>query len=125
MNEADDYFKDYKILMNKFWDLLEATLDKNINEICKIIKEVHMDNIALKYFYNHIALGFVIFYAYFKAQNSYQIEQENETELGVADFIFYPKFDTTRPAIIIELKINDSTYIKKKDLKFLINYKIW
>jgi len=89
-------------------EVLDATLNKNTEVVCKLMESVHLDKATLKTFYNHITLGFIVQFAYFDAKNTYKIEQEKESGKGVADFIFYPKNMLNGTVIILELKVGTS-----------------
>ncbi|OUM58348.1 hypothetical protein PIROE2DRAFT_16393 [Piromyces sp. E2] len=90
-------------------DVLDATLNKNTNEICNLFKGIRMDDeVPNKFYYNHITLGFIVKYAYFDAKTKYNIEQEKTAGKRVVDFIFYPKNMFNGIVIILELKVGTS-----------------
>ncbi|ORY84572.1 hypothetical protein LY90DRAFT_499288 [Neocallimastix californiae] len=59
---------------------------------------------------DHGNLKRVIDYAYFNAKDYYDIKEEENSEKGNLDYIFYPKIENEgkKPVIIIELKTNGS-----------------
>ncbi|OUM60272.1 hypothetical protein PIROE2DRAFT_63263 [Piromyces sp. E2] len=104
INEKDDLIE-YRYLKNNSEKLFKATLERNVNEVCKILKKFHMDNTTLKNYYNHVTLTSVVYFGYYHARNKYCVESEEPAGDGVADFIFYPKNGNEDIAIIIELKV--------------------
>ncbi|OUM67614.1 hypothetical protein PIROE2DRAFT_4902 [Piromyces sp. E2] len=108
MSDESD-FDIYKKLMNESKKILEATLTSNIKEICQILQKVYEEKSIIKGDYNHITLEFIIKFAYFDAQNTYEIKQEETKGQEYVDFIFIPKHkNENKTAIILELKVGKS-----------------
>jgi len=105
VNEEED-FEEFKKLINNSEDLLEATLNKNTDEVCKILNDFHMRNTPLKQ-YNHFAFSSILFFAYYYARDKYFVEKEETDSNEIADFIFYPK-NYNDTGIIIEIKVDET-----------------
>ncbi|ORX65570.1 hypothetical protein BCR32DRAFT_113801 [Anaeromyces robustus] len=105
--------KYYYNMINNSEEMLKMTLKKNPEEICKILKNSHMEKIKPRDKMDHGNLKRVFEFAYFNARINYIVDEEVGKGKGIADFIFYPK-DKNKAVIIIELKVNGSA---KKALK--------
>ncbi|ORX75427.1 hypothetical protein BCR32DRAFT_329813 [Anaeromyces robustus] len=120
LNDKNE-FEIYNNLMNYSKKMLEATLTKNTKDVCQILEKVHTKRSTIKGYYDHITLEFIVKFAYFDAQNKYDIKQEETRGKGFVDFIFYPKHDNeNKTVIILELKVGKSAeeainQIYKKD----------
>ena len=86
-------------------DMINATINKDIDTMIRIIQEVHNVNIPFIHYNNENSLACVIILAYISARSKYNIVREEKAGKGFADFIFYPH-KITDPAFIIELKVN-------------------
>ena len=60
------------------------------------------------FYNNEQALRYVIKFAYIVCINYYLKVEELPTGKGIADVVFIPKRDTSLPAMIVELKWNES-----------------
>jgi len=108
INDESD-FEIYKKLMNDSKKMLEATLTSNTKEVCQILQKVHEEKSTINSYYNHITLEFIVKFAYFDAQNKYDIKQEETKGKDYVDFIFIPKSNNeNKTAIILELKVGKS-----------------
>ncbi len=110
-------------------DLLNATLCANADEVEKGIENVHMDNTSILSYNDENSLSCAITIAYFSARKYYVMIREMPTGKGFADIVFLPKFPYDKPALIVELKWNQSvtgaiSQIKeRKYIKSLQDYK--
>ncbi|ORX64853.1 hypothetical protein BCR32DRAFT_297922 [Anaeromyces robustus] len=109
----NDDLEYYYNMINNSEEMLKMTLKKNPKEICKILKNSHMEKIKPRDKMDHGNLKRVFEFAYFNARINYIVDEEVGKGKGIADFIFYPK-DKNEAVIIIELKVNGSA---KKALK--------
>ncbi|ORX64854.1 hypothetical protein BCR32DRAFT_272944 [Anaeromyces robustus] len=109
----NDDLEYYYNMINNSEEMLKMTLKKNPEEICKILKNSHMEKIKPRDKMDHGNLKRVFEFAYFNARINYIVDEEVGKGKGIADFIFYPK-DKNKAVIIIELKVNGSA---KKALK--------
>jgi len=102
--------------------MLETTLAKNTKDVYKILKKVHNEKTAIKDFHSHITLEFIVKYAYFDAQSTYDIKQEDTKGKEYVDFIFYPKHNNeNKTVIILELRVGESAK-EAIDQIYKINY---
>ena len=79
-----------------------------------------IQRIHLFYLINENSLSCVITLAYFSAQKDYTLIREMPAGKGFADIVFIPGKHTAKPAILVELKWNQSVQgaigqIKKKE----------
>ncbi|MCD7949111.1 MAG: ATP-binding protein [Erysipelotrichaceae bacterium] len=92
-------------------DLLEATWNMNEEKVAQYIEEAHQDTSIIAY-NDENALACVINTAYVPAANNYYtISREMPTGKGYADLIFIPAPRSHKPAIVIELKWNQTPEI--------------
>lgn len=89
-------------------ELLEATLHKDAEAVARRIDAVHTDNTSILSYNNENSLSCVITLAYFSAQKDYTLVRELPSGKGFADIVFLPRRHTNKPALIVELKWNQS-----------------
>ena len=88
--------------------LLKNTLDGNEAVVAETIKRVREMNYAPMFYNNEQALRYVIKFAYIICVDYYLKVEELPTGHGIADVVFIPKRDTSLPAMIVELKWNET-----------------
>ena len=88
--------------------LLKDTLDGNETMVAETIKRVREMNYAPMFYNNEQALRYVIKFAYIVCIDYYLKVEELPTGHGIADVVFIPKRDTSLPAMIVELKWNET-----------------
>ena len=88
--------------------LLQDTLNGNETAVADTIAKVHETNYAPMFYNNEQALRYVIKFAYIVCIDYYLKVEELPTGKGIADVVFIPKRDTSLPAMIVELKWNES-----------------
>ncbi len=101
-------------------ELLKATLNGNEEKVAELIGQVHQDNTSILKYNDENSLACVLSLAYYTAQNKYIIYRELATGKGFADLVFIPRKNIDLPAIIVELKHNQTSgaaieQIKKKN----------
>lgn len=106
--------------------LLQDTLNGNETEVVNAIVHVRNTNYAPMFYNNEQALRYVIKFAYIVCVDYYLKVEELPTGHGIADVVFLPKRDTSLPAMIVELKWNQTAegaikQIKEKDYPSLIS----
>lgn len=89
-------------------ELLEATLNKDTEAVARTIDAVYTDNTSILSYNNENSLSCVITLAYFSAQKDYTLVRELPSGKGFADIVFLPRRHTNKPALIVELKWNQS-----------------
>ena len=106
--------------------LLQDTLNGNEEAVVNAIVRVRNTNYAPMFYNNEQALRYVIKFAYIVCIDYYLKVEELPTGHGIADVVFLPKRDTSLPAMIVELKWNQTAegaikQIKEKDYPSLIS----
>ena len=102
--------KDYSVtnkIIQSSQELLAETLRMNEEAVAAALDESHINVTSNRNYNNKDALQSAIYLAYIYALNKYTIIKEMTTGKGFADVVFIP-FAQGLPAIIIELKRNDS-----------------
>ncbi len=107
-------------------DLLEATLRGDTEMVEKEIDAIHSANVSILAYNNENALSCVITLAYYSAQKYYTLIRELPTGKGFADIVFLPGKYTDKPAMIVELKWDQSAQgaikqIKEKNYSGILN----
>lgn len=88
--------------------LLNATLQKEEDTVAEIIEQVHQVNTSPKFYNNEQALRSVVIMAYLSCVDDYIRFEELASGKGYVDLLFLPVANTSKPALIIELKWNKS-----------------
>jgi hypothetical protein len=88
--------------------LLEATWQMDAATVAKGIDTVHEEMTSILNYNNENALSCVINLAYYTARNEYTLIREFPTGKGFADVVFLPRKISNKPAIVVELKWNQS-----------------
>ncbi|MBO4395164.1 MAG: AAA family ATPase [Eubacterium sp.] len=89
--------------------LLADTIAENSEAVATAITEVHESEYAPTFYNNEQSLRYVIKMAYISCVDQYAKVEELPSGHGLADVVFLPKRRSTLPAMIVELKMNDST----------------
>lgn len=89
-------------------ELLSATLEMNEEKVAELIEKAHQDNTSIIKYNDENSLACVLSLAYYYAKKSYIIHRELPTGKGFADLIFIPRYNNPNPAILLELKWNDT-----------------
>ena len=106
--------------------LLQDTLNGNETKVSETIKKVRETNYAPMFYNNEQSLRYVIKFAYIVCIDYYMKVEELPTGHGIADVVFIPKRDTSLPAMIVELKWNETAdsaiaQIKKRSYPAILN----
>ena len=101
-------------------ELVEKTWAMDREAVAKGIDVVHQDMTSILSYNNENALSCVISLAYYGARTEYTMIRELPTGKGFADIVFLPHKYSDKPAMIVELKWNQSAegaikQIKEKD----------
>ena len=105
--------------------LLQLTLAQNAEKVAEMLQEVHCDNCSVIQYNDENSLACVLSLAYYSAQDSYAIYRELQGGEGFVDLVFVPRTGNQNPAMIVELKWNQSTgialeQIKNRNYRFII-----
>lgn len=98
--------------------LLQATLDGNAEVVAKGIDAVHDENTSILSYNNENSLACVLSLAYYYARNDYVIHREYATGKGFADLVMIPRKNVELPAIIVELKYDETVQAAIEQIKF-------
>ena len=91
-------------------ELLEQTLLKNSDAVAQALDNTHLHVTSSRNYNNENALAAAVYIAFVHALNYYNCFKELSTGKGFADLVYVPVVKSPEhPAIIIELKINEST----------------
>lgn len=106
--------------------LLQDTLSGNETAVAETIERVRETNYAPMFYNNEQSLRYVIKFAYIICIDYYMKVEELPTGKGIADVVFIPKRDTSLPAMIVELKWNESSesaieQIKERNYPTILN----
>ena len=100
-------------------ELLKATLNFNEEKVAELIDKAHSENTSILKYNDENSLSCVISLAYYSARKTYTIDRELPAGKGYADLVFKPRKNNSNPAMIVELKYDQSAegaieQIKKK-----------
>ena len=97
--------------------LLQLTLAQNAEKVAEMLQEVHSDNCSVIQYNDENSLACVLSLAYYSAQDSYAIYRELQGGEGFADLVFVPRTGNHNPAMIVELKWNQTTGVALGQIK--------
>ena len=89
--------------------LLDATLRGDAATVARMVQDAHIDNASLIKYSDENSMSCVLSIAYYYAHGDYIFHREYQTGTGFADLVLMPRKNTSTPAIIVELKYNDTT----------------
>ena len=97
--------------------LLQNTLAGKEDDVAAALDKAHRE-IASNLDYNtEFALGCAVILAYWSARKDYDIIREMPTGYGYADIVFLPLSGRNKPAIVVELKYNDTAETAIQQIK--------
>ena len=88
--------------------LLDATIAGNENAVAQAIDLAHDENTSILAYNDENSLACVLTVAYIWARNEYVIHREYATGKGYADLVMIPRRNVSKPALVIELKFNNT-----------------
>ena len=97
--------------------LLEATLSGNEQAVAQGIDLAHDEHTSILAYNDENSLACVLSIAYIWAKNEYIIHREYATGKGYADLVMIPRRNVAKPALVIELKFNQSTDTAIRQIK--------
>lgn len=99
-------------------ELLDETIEGNAERVAELIELAHETYTSVLKYNDENSLSCVLTMAYFTAPAYYNIIREMPTGKGFADFVFIPRANAGfRPAMIVELKYNQSADTAIKQIK--------
>ena len=97
--------------MNRLKDsdqLFMDTIEMNENAVAAAIEKVHSEEMVPLHYNTEESLRSVIKLAYYTYKDNYLQWEELPSGIGYADIVYLPKKDSLYPALVIELKWNES-----------------
>ena len=88
--------------------LLDATLRGDAATVARMVQDAHIDNTSLIKYSDENSMSCVLSIAYYYAHGDYIFHREYQTGTGFADLVLMPRKNVAKPAIIVELKYNDT-----------------
>jgi hypothetical protein len=95
-------------LVRRSDDLLKDTLAGNHEAVARAIQEVHDSEYAPTFYNNEQSLRYVVKMAYLSCVDQYAKVEELPSGHGIADVVFLPSRRSPLPAMVVELKWNES-----------------
>lgn len=89
--------------------LLEATISGNEQAVAKGVDKAHDENTSILSYNDENSLACVLSIAFIWAKNDYVIHREYATGKGYADLVMIPRRNVSKPALVIELKYDQSS----------------
>lgn len=103
-----DYWKDIATALETSDRLLLATWDGDAETVAELLDAAHMENTSILTYNDENSLSCVIAIAYYSAMKEYIMIRELPAGKGFADIVFLPKRFSDKPAMVVELKCDDS-----------------
>ena len=104
--------------ISKCDELLDETIDGNADRVAELIELAHETYTSILKYNDENSLSCVLTMAYFTAPAYYNVIREMPAGKGFADFVFLPRANAgNRPAMIVELKHNQSADTAIKQIK--------
>ena len=97
--------------------LILDTVSMDAEAVSDQIEKVHMEECSPRFYNNEQALRSVIKLAYFAYRDYYIKLEELPSGTGYADIVYIPKDQEEMPALVVELKYNDSADGAIKQIK--------
>ena len=98
-------------------ELIQDIIDGNAEEVAKGVEICHEDNTSILQYNNENSLSCVISLAFYSARKFYRMIRELPTGKGFADIVLLPYQNTDKPAMIIELKHDNSADTAIRQIK--------
>lgn len=97
--------------------LLKSVLSGNEQQVAQSIDLIHSDNTSILQYNDENSLACVLTLAFYAAKNTYTMIRELPAGKGYADIVLLPNRDITTPAIVLELKYNQSAQTAISQIK--------
>lgn len=88
--------------------LLRDTWEGNEDAVAMGVELVHMQNTSILKYNDENSLSCVVTLAYYNAMNEYTVVRELPSGRGFADMVFIPKQFSDKPAMVVELKCDET-----------------
>ena len=100
-------------LIKRSQKLLDDTFGERGEDVAAALDEIRQEQYAPQFYNNEQALRAIIKYAYVAAVGQYVKIEEMPGGKGIADVVFLPATPSRLPAMVVELKWNKSSGIRK------------
>ena len=94
--------------INQSERLLNETLGGNESAVAAAIDAIHADNTSVLQYNDENSLACVLTIAYYTARRNYLLVRELPAGKGFADIVLLPRPASKQPAVVLELKYNQS-----------------
>lgn len=106
--------------------LVDATLNRNVDFVADSIDRTHDQETSILSYNDENSLSCVLSIAYIAAKKDYIIHRELATGKGFADIVMIPRRNVDKPALVIELKYNQTvdtaiSQIKNKNYSSIVS----
>lgn len=98
-------------------ELLEATLRGDADAVARRLDQIHAMNTSVLSYNNELSLSCVITIAYYSARKDYTLIREMPSGKGFADIAFLPRKHSDKPAMLVELKWDQTAEGALKQIK--------
>ena len=88
--------------------LLNDTIGRNEDAVAAAVDAIHADNTSILQYNDENSLACVLTIAYYTAKKNYMMIRELPSGKGFADIVLLPRPQCERPAVVLELKYNQS-----------------
>ena len=88
--------------------LVKATIEGDSELVAERLEQIHEANTSVLAYNNENSLSCAVTIAYYSARKDYTMIRELPTGKGFADIVFIPHRNSSKPAMIVELKYNSS-----------------
>jgi hypothetical protein len=88
--------------------LLKATWAEDEKKVAEVISRSQQDYASIINFNDENALACAVMMSYYTARKYYYVKRELPAGKGFADIVFIPRHEGDHPAMIVELKWNQS-----------------
>lgn len=97
--------------------LLVDTIEGKIDAVAQALDVIHTDNTSVLKYNDENSLACVLSIAYYTAKKDYWMVRELPTGKGFADFVLIPRSTRQLPAVVLELKYDQSADTAIKQIK--------
>ena len=88
--------------------LLQWTVNGETDRVAEAIDRIHSDSTSILQYNDENSLACVLALAYYAARNKYVMIRELPAGKGFADMVFVPRRNVDMPALVLELKYNNT-----------------
>ncbi len=104
-------------MIEKSSKLLKETIAGNSEYVAEALENVHQKTSSILQYNNENSLACAVTIAYYTARSDYEMIRELPAGKGFADLVFVPRKNSDKPAMIVELKYNQSAKTALQQIK--------